>query len=684
MKNVIHKVPFVRLLAAFIPGLLLGSHNCISTNVLYLLLGILIVVALRLNSMNSLKLSYGSRWVQGLLIYTVFCLLGQLVYQLHERKVIAMPAEEQYYVASVLESPQLKKNAVFVIAKVRSEVQGDMGKAILYLQKDSASSKLNAGATLAIRCRFDSIPKNNVPNGFDYAGWMHGQHIVSQAWVSENQWIAVPAVNKNRMVHLKQGVKDFTFSAFHGKIDAKGCGLLMALIIGDKQFVDKEQKQRFKTAGVLHVMAVSGLHVGILYIFLSGALFFMKRKKWLRIFRSFIIWFVLFFFAYVAGLSPSVVRSVWMFFLVDVGSLTAKKSSVYNIVAASAFTVLVFDPHTIYAAGFWLSYCAVISIITFFPFARKMWSPANKFLRKIRDLIALSLSVQPGTAPLSVFLFNQFPTWFLLSNMIAVPLVGLIINFSFIVLMLNIFSVSFDWMYECLQFLLDLLDFGLTLISNFRWSVITGISLNGFELTALLTVAVLLGFFIWMQEKKVVIPMMLLLILILGSRAYHKVQSSFTSEILLFNVFGDPCIFVKNGRSGYWLDEPSGTTDNYTLEKYCAVNGIYHIQHIQDESAFLLLDSTVNSGRVSRMQFAGDDMPALIRSLNTESVLSDPSAMELKRQNQIYAALVQLSVAKKNVLILWGLSRNSDVILVDDKQVSVFCNPWDSGWRIKI
>jgi len=213
--------------------------------------------------------------------------------------------------------------------------------------------------------------------------------------------------------------------------------LLKAITIGVKADIDPGVKENFASTGTMHVLAVSGLHVGILY----GIFLFFSRHLLKSRFRHLVVLviiFLLWFYALLTGFTPSVLRAVTMFSILALGKSFRRKSNPYNLVFFSAFLLLILNPGLIYMVGFQLSYMAVLSILLFTP---KLMNVSIPFLpHNVKALLAVSISAQLGTFPLSLLYFKQFPVYFLVSNLLVIPLVFILLNGTILYLLGGIFA----------------------------------------------------------------------------------------------------------------------------------------------------------------------------------------------------------------------------------------------------
>ncbi|MEL7145099.1 MAG: ComEC/Rec2 family competence protein, partial [Bacteroidota bacterium] len=228
--------------------------------------------------------------------------------------------------------------------------------------------------------------------------------------------------------------------------------------LGIKDDLDKELKSAYSAAGAMHVLAVSGLHVGIIQLLLSWVLGFLKKRKKGKLAFVILSLLALWFYAFVTGLSPSVLRATTMFSIILIGQQAIRNHNIYNSLAVSAFLILLYSPMMIRDVGFQLSYIAVFGIVSLQPRISAILNPENYLLKKTWDITCVSLAAQMATLPISIYYFHQFPSYFLLSNLLVIPS-------AFIILMSGLFmlcsSLISDWLAQQTGWLLDQLIWAL-------------------------------------------------------------------------------------------------------------------------------------------------------------------------------------------------------------------------------
>jgi len=235
-------------------------------------------------------------------------------------------------------------------------------------------------------------------------------------------------------------------------IQPKQRAILQALVLGHKKDIDEEQYQAFAAAGALHILAVSGLHVGILFLVFSRLLSPLRYLKFGKAIQSVLVVLLLWGFAILAGLSPSVVRAVTMFSFFALAGMLKRPTNGFNTLFLSYFVLLLYEPNWLFHVGFQLSYLAVFHILWIQPRLYKLYIPKYYLDRMLWGIITVTLAAQVGVAPLSVYYFHQFPGLFFITNLVILPFLSLVlIGGLFIVLLAVIellppsFAAAYNW-----------------------------------------------------------------------------------------------------------------------------------------------------------------------------------------------------------------------------------------------
>lgn len=243
--------------------------------------------------------------------------------------------------------------------------------------------------------------------------------------------------------------------------------ILKALSLGDKSDIPRELKESFKKSGVMHLLSLSGLHVGIIYGLLSFIFSFIGNSKKGKIARGAIVIPFLWFYAVFTGASPSICRAVIMATVYETGNIAQRENNGFNSLAISALIITLINPYAPSSISFQLSFCAMLGIFSFFPVLNKTIKEftSSKIIIKIWDIAALTISCQIFTAPLTLYYFDSFSLYSLLANTFSMPLTGVIM--SLIPLSLISIKIPFlgDFFSAILNYMISLLNYIIEIIS---------------------------------------------------------------------------------------------------------------------------------------------------------------------------------------------------------------------------
>ncbi len=316
------------------------------------------------------------------------------------------------------------------------------GSVLLNLPQDSM------GPTLQVDDEFWAIsalhrisaPKN--PHQFDYKSHMASLGITHQLHLKTDEYYKSkhgPETIFGYAARLRNHIKSKLNAAPFG---SKERGIIQALLLGERNDISASVYNDYKNAGAVHILAVSGLHIGILLLLFQFLLQPLKRLPKGKTMHLMVTVLLLWAFAFLAGLSASVVRAVTMFSFVAYALYLNRPSNTFNILALSMlFILLVFDPKLLFQVGFQMSYAAVIAIVWLYPVLQKKWYPKNRIIRKIWQLLSVSIAAQLGVLPISLFYFHQFPGLFFVSNLLVVPFLGVILGLGILVIVLSLLNL---------------------------------------------------------------------------------------------------------------------------------------------------------------------------------------------------------------------------------------------------
>ena len=314
------------------------------------------------------------------------------------------------------------------------------GKAMLNVKKDSLFPTLETDDILITTQPFKTIQKPLNPEQFNYQNYLKRQYIYHQITCETDELFSLSKKKHTFLgqaaklrTHIKSKLKNYPFKP-------KELAIINALILGQRQDISKTTYERYSKAGVIHILAVSGLHIGIILLFLSTLLKPLERIKNGRTYKITLILILLWSFAIIAGLSASITRAVTMFSIVTIGTHLKRPINIYNTLTLSLFILLLFKPLYLFDVGFQLSYAAVFAIVSIQPLFMQLWQPKWFLVRKVWQIITVSFAAQIGVLPFSLFYFHQFPGLFLFSNLVIIPCLGFILGLGILVIVLALLN----------------------------------------------------------------------------------------------------------------------------------------------------------------------------------------------------------------------------------------------------
>ncbi len=304
-----------------------------------------------------------------------------------------------------------------------SSWQAAAGKLLVYLPPDGRIEQLAAGSRIVAIGRINRIGPPLNPGGFDARGYYSTHQVFHRMFLrGEEDWEVVNRPPANGSIRqVAEAAREFSLNALRSHLNDRQFAVAAALVLGKKENLDQEIRDAYADTGAMHVLAVSGLHVGIvawLLQLLCGRLLPGNRwKNWqIGILTVTGIWA----FALLTGLSASVQRSAFMFSLLSIGSLAGRQTFSFNTLAVAALIMLLVDPFQAFQVGFQLSFSAVAGILFFQPYFNRAVFSRYKVIRQGWALLSVSLAAQLGTLPLTLFYFHQFPLYFLLSGTVVI------------------------------------------------------------------------------------------------------------------------------------------------------------------------------------------------------------------------------------------------------------------------
>ena len=554
-----NKYPFLRWVAALALGI--GLHevwggSCPDGRWLWVAL---LVLTMGLTVLHRTLKSYRYRWIHGVAFILVFVFLGFLRACLQEVKWHPEDynrlQRDGWCLARLSEPPSEREKTVKAVLDIkgfqnREGLSCAGGKVMAYFQKTEETANLAYGDLLAFKVPVEALSPPMNPGEFDYRSYLERQGVTGTVYLKGGDWIPTGVRKENPLfafAYRFRGRMMALMEQFGFEGDELGVGA--AILLGYDDGLPAQVRHNYVAAGSMHILCVSGMHVGIIYLLASFLLGLLGGSKaaWLvkRVALLVLIWL----YALITGLSPSILRSALMISMILFGEIIHRKGFTLNSIAASAFLLLLINPNHLFAIGFQLSYVAVTGIVLLQKPIYNLLFVRNKWLDKVWEITTVSVAAQIATMPFAIYYFNQFTPYFWLSNLLMTPL-------SFLVILSGMTLLSVSWVPWLNAFLGKVVWFGLhwmnavaSGVERLPLSLVKGLSMDGFGFGISLVLLVLLWLFVNLRKKRMLMEMLVLSTVFAFSLAVRSQRLSCQSAVVAYSLRNHTAIAVGQGFS---------------------------------------------------------------------------------------------------------------------------------------
>lgn len=554
-----HEVPFVRLVLPFLSGILVAIYVpwqppvVVTMTIFCLIFGLLFYL-------NRSRHQFKFRWLYGSVISVLLVGLGWQMTHFHNElddseHFQTKIAEENIVIGTIYElQPTTTGKArlnlrVKTIGNSDSTLQFAQGNLLVYLDS-AALDVLNYGDKVSILGNINRIEPPKNPDAFDYAKFMHFKKVHYQAFVRPGNWHLQGPANRYDLFVVADRLRDRCIDILKQHFPTEDeLAVASALILGYRGEITEEVKLAYANTGAMHVLAVSGLHVGFIYLGISFLLGFVKTKwqHW-KVIKMLLAILAIWSFAILTGASPSVMRASTMFSFIIFGNFIQRQPNIYNTLAASAFFLLCWNPYFLMDVGFQLSYLAVLGIVYFQPKIYKLLYIKHKMGDYAWKLVAVSLAAQISTLPISLYYFHQFPMYFWLSGLVVVPVAVVILCGGFLLFLTNIIP-GWSWLLgKGLWGIIALVNKAIFLIQQLPGSTLKGIWI-GFG-AVLILYALIFAIVVAMESRqfKWILVALSFLAIIGCTNAIDKWQTLQQRELVIYNISKHTAIDFFDGK----------------------------------------------------------------------------------------------------------------------------------------
>jgi competence protein ComEC len=593
-----HKTPFLRLLLALLFGIVFqvvaGFYYSVFLVSFWLGIGLMPVGYFY-------RKEYRFRWLFGLGVTLWLFSIGLFLTQkADENTQFRYIGEQHTYLAKIVSPPRERPRSVLYELRLISNIDnGELlnNKVLVYLAKDSLSLSLEVGERILVNATFEKPRNFGNPYEFNYPRFLKRKGISGTSFVPAGNWQQVDEKPPLSIVNLAMKARNRLLSIYRNLgISGDELGVLAALTLGYREELSQDLRASYQAAGVAHVLAVSGMHVGIIFIVLDFMLGFMNRKRNTRILKAVIIIAFLFFYSFITGLPPSVIRSAMMLSIIVISKVISRKTDTYNTVFLCAFFMLIYNPYYLFDIGFQMSYLAVLGIVFYRSKFQDVWKTRNKILKPLWALLTVSLAAQLVTTPLSLYYFNYFPNYFWISNIIIVPMVSWVIYLACGLFLVYQIPVVNELAATLLTFMLRLTNEIIVFVHRLPYSQIENIWLEGWQLGIIcLTIVILTIAAIYRHGKSLIIALVLIAVLF-SVNSYTKYQATTGGNRMLVAAMQEGYgISFMNGTTSYLLTDNENSALR-SISPYLMKNRINQPVLIENTASWYDTDGFISFG----------------------------------------------------------------------------------------
>jgi competence protein ComEC len=481
--------PLIRLLIPLVTGIIIQWYLQLSLSYIFICLGCFAMAFWLLNFFSPMG-SYYLKKLPGIIFYLFIAAVAMLLTWQKDSRHAALWYGNFYTDSSVLlvkinepliiKSRSLKADGIVAGVFNSSQKHKATGKILLYFSKDSIHPALQYGQYILVKKPLQPIKNSGNPGAFNYQRYAAFQQVYHQLFLQPTDWEATNETSVNIFYSFLFNTRENVLKTLRQFIDDQHqeLGIAEALLIGYKEDLDKDLVQAYSNTGVVHIIAISGLHLGLIYavlLWLFNRLPLIKKSKHIK---AILLISCLWLFSLLTGGAASVLRSAVMFTVIVTGKYYFKQSSVYNSLAASAFILLCYNPYYLWDVGFQLSYLAVMGIVALQqPLFRSVYIK-NRWMQKIWQMMSVTIAAQVAAFPICIYYFHQFPNLFLFTNLLVIPL-STIILFGEILLVAVVAIIPLaSYLGIALTWLIHLMNRIILFFGSFSFSVMDNIYSN--------------------------------------------------------------------------------------------------------------------------------------------------------------------------------------------------------------
>lgn len=548
--------PLARITLAFVLGILFAFYLNPSRETVFVVLflsGIVFGIIYFLSKQNAINPLYF-----GFATYFVALSIGgtaQIISidsfrksnYIHQSEIFEKPHYVSIIIREKLRSSSFNDRYIAMVNQI-DETQRS-GKILLNIRKDSLNHSFEIGTHLKIKGSLykNSLSKN--PNQFDYGKYLENKQIYAQLYADATEIQTGSLIDKDIWYYTSRLRTKIIDNLERNHFNKAELSVAAALILGQQQDISAEIIQDYQFAGAVHILSVSGLHIGFVLLFVTFLLQPFPNNKKGSFIKLLIILFSLSLFGFIAGFAPSVVRSVVMFSFVAIGMYLRRSTYIFHTLLVSILLILLFQPSFLFDVGFQLSYVALFFILWLQPLLAQLWVPKNKVTHYFWEILTVSFAAQIGAFPLSIYYFHQFPGLFFVTNLVIIPFLSVIMGLGVLVMVLAAFDFVPIFLAKGLEWSIFILNKIINAIASLEQFIIRDIPFNWCLLVSLYLL--IISLILWFKKPSFNRLSLAMIAILIVQFSYFQTHWTIQSqkEFVIFHLKKNSLIAERNGEN---------------------------------------------------------------------------------------------------------------------------------------
>ena len=530
--------PIFKILLPFLIGIII-AYLCDfqeqNRNMIFFLTIVIVVVSIAISILKSYRYDF----IQFIFIELSFLLVGIIQTDRKYPKSACNTDREGNYIVRLVSGPSIKERSIKFEAEIIKSDDDSIksGKILLYYKHSKAVSQLTYGDILLTHTKLQRIRSPSNPNVFNNEKYMRRRGVYFTGFVRENDWIKVGHKPKYFIWEIAQKTRGKCVSIYESAgMKGEEMDVLKAILLGDDDTLEPSLKKSYSSAGVSHILCVSGMHVGIIFMIINFLLKPLDYFKTTRIIKTILMILFIWYYANITGLAPSVSRSAAMFTFVAIGQVLQRNTNVFHSLFASMFILLMRNPLLLFEVGFQLSYLAVFGIVIFQPKIASIINFRTKIGKYFWEILSVSVAAQLATSPISIYYFSQFPNYFMFSNLAVITLSFVVVITGVVLVLSSLIPFLSEFISKILTIEISLMNKIIVNIEKIPFSVTKNIDYNIMQVILLYMTICLVSLFLYHNRKKYLLLAGLFFTAFVINFPIKRIINLRIKELLVYNI----------------------------------------------------------------------------------------------------------------------------------------------------